>query len=52
VQIFFDKVGAEINSDKGKLSLVDNNETPNACSIVSTKHASLTVIPKDKRESD
>ena len=49
---FLDKVGAEINFDKGKLSLLDNNETPYACGIVSTKHASLTVFPKDKRESD
>jgi len=49
---FLDKAGAEINFDNGKLSLVENNETPYACGIMSTKHAALIVFPKDRQESD
>jgi len=36
---FLEKADAEINFDKGKLSLVDKNEAPYACGIVSKKHA-------------
>jgi len=47
-----DKAGAEINFVSRQLSLVDNNETPYARGIESTKHAAPTMFPKDKLESD
>jgi hypothetical protein len=49
---FLGEAGAEINFDSGKLSLVDNNEAPYMCGILSKNHSALTVFPKDKLESD